>query len=165
MTGCTFETLKSELRFNSHTARGADDGVKKRVVDRDLIVSIHIPLEERMTGADIEYTVFVECVSIHIPLEERMTGSGVELPPGRRRFNSHTARGADDGRLPGTRLGKPPVSIHIPLEERMTVRQPTLLPAVDVSIHIPLEERMTAASPSRGRRSRWFQFTYRSRSG
>ncbi|GEM_PF-1393807 len=97
MTGCTFETLKSELRFNSHTARGADDGVKKRVVDRDLIVSIHIPLEERMTGADIEYTVFVECVSIHIPLEERMTGGLVDPIRKIGCFNSHTARGADDG--------------------------------------------------------------------
>gem|GEM_PF-6068042 len=61
-------------------------------------VSIHIPLEERMTDANTAVTRWKGTVSIHIPLEERMTDRSRQARIGPAdRFNSHTARGADDG--------------------------------------------------------------------
>ncbi len=41
-------------------------------------------------------------VSIHIPLEERMTVTAAAALRHAARFNSHTARGADDGRSAAT---------------------------------------------------------------
>jgi len=73
----------------------------------------------RMTGScgsEISSCV----VSIHIPLEERMTDGQILAVRASKGFNSHTARGADDGIALCASRFVLAVSIHIPLEERMT---------------------------------------------
>src|SRR5579885_2371322 len=108
-----------------------------------------------------------DAVSIHIPLEERMTGLLV-MPPlwAARSFNSHTARGADDGSWDSVICALRAVSIHIPLEERMTASGPwTHASTTCFNSHTArgADDGVRVASISVSITP--FQFTYRSRSG
>ncbi len=87
----------TELRFNSHPASGAEDGMStnKR---HDVHVSIRIPpqgrkMAERYANGD------ATPVSIRIPPQGRKMGVLSFCLHACRCFNSHPASGAEDGRL------------------------------------------------------------------